>query len=42
MEKVAGEFSLICTVHNLKKIARAMIRGVVRLECGKLVENQGI
>lgn len=41
-EKAAGEFSLVCAVHNIKKIARAMIRGVVRPECGKLVENHGI
>ena len=27
--KVAGEFSLVCATHNLKKIARAMTRGVV-------------
>jgi transposase len=41
-EKAAGEFSLICAVHNIKKIAKAMTRGVVRPECGKLVENHGI
>jgi len=41
-EKVAGEFSLVCAVHNIKKIARAIARGVVRPECGKLVENLGI
>ena len=27
--KVAGEFSLVCATHNLKKIARAITRGVV-------------
>jgi len=41
-EKVAGEFSLVCAVHNIKKIARAMVRGVVRQEYGRLVENPGI
>jgi len=41
-EKAAGEFSLVCAVHNIKKIAKAMIRGVVRPKCGKLVENHGI
>lgn len=41
-EKAAGEFSLVCATHNIKKIARAMVRGVVRPECGKLVENHGI
>jgi len=40
-EKAAGEFSLVCAVHNLKKIARAMVRGVVRPECGELVECNG-
>jgi transposase len=41
-EKAAGEFSLVCATHNIKKIARAMIRGVVRPEYGKLVEIHGI
>jgi len=27
--KVAGEFSLVCATHNLKKIARAITKGVV-------------
>ncbi len=38
-DKAAGEFSLVCAVHNIKKIAKAMIAGVVRPEYGKLVEN---
>ena len=38
-EKAAGEFSLVCTVHNIKKIVRAAIRGVVRSENGQLVVN---
>ncbi len=41
-KKVAGEFSLVCATHNIKKIVRAIVRGVVRPECGKLVENHGI
>jgi transposase len=41
-EKVAGEFSLVCAVHNIKKIAKAMFRGVIRPENGILVENHGI
>ncbi len=41
-EKAAGEFSLVCAVHNIKKIAKAMIRGVVRPEHGKLIENPAI
>jgi len=28
-KKVAGEFSLVCATHNLKKIARSIARGVV-------------
>jgi transposase len=40
-EKVAGEFSLVCSVHNIKKIVRAMVKGVVRPEFGKLVVNYG-
>ncbi len=27
-DKVEGEFSLICTVHNMRKIVKAVIRGV--------------
>ena len=41
-EKAAGEFSLVCSVHNIKKIARAMVRGVVRQEFGKLVRSHGM
>ena len=29
-EKVAGEFSLVCATHNIKKIAKAIVKGVVR------------
>jgi hypothetical protein len=29
-EKVAGEFSLVCAVHNLKKISKAIFRGEIR------------
>lgn len=38
-EKAGGEFSLVCAVHNIKKIAKAMIKGLIRPEHGKLVEN---
>ncbi len=31
-ENVAGEFSLVCATHNLKKIARSIARGLVCLE----------
>lgn len=36
-EKVAGEFSLLCAGHNLKKMVKAMITGWVRLEFGKIL-----
>jgi len=29
-EKTAGEFSLVCAVHNLKKISKAIIKGEIR------------
>ncbi|MCP4287482.1 MAG: IS1182 family transposase [Gammaproteobacteria bacterium] len=35
-EKVAGEFSLVCATHNLKKITRSMLNGLIRPEFGKL------
>ena len=38
-EKADGEFSLVCSVHNIKKMVRGVFRGVVRLESGKLVSN---
>jgi transposase len=39
-EKTAGEFSLVCAVHNIKKIAKAIMTGRVRSESGHLVVNQ--
>lgn len=39
-EKTAGEFSLVCAVHNIKKIAKAIVTGRVRSESGNLVVNQ--
>jgi len=36
-EKTSGEFSLVCTVHNFKKIIKAILKGLVRSESGKLV-----
>jgi len=41
-DKAAGEFSLVCAVHNIKKIVKAFFGGVVRPEGGELVENSGI
>jgi transposase len=35
-EKASGEFSLVCTAHNIKKVIKAIFRGVVRSESGKL------
>ena len=35
-KKAGGEFSLICAVHNFKKIIKAIVKGVVCLEAGKL------
>jgi transposase len=32
--KVAGEFSLICAVHNIKKMVKAMMTGLVRPKFG--------
>ena len=39
--KTSGEFSLVCAVHNLKKIAKALFKGMVRSESGKLVPVEG-
>ena len=36
-EKTSGEFSLVCIAHNIKKIMKATLRGVVRSESGKLM-----
>ncbi len=38
-EKVAGEFSLVCATHNIKKITKAIFKGVVRPEFGNRVIN---
>ena len=35
-EKGSGEFSLACTVHNFKKIVKAVLGGEVCLESGQL------
>ena len=34
-EKVAGEFSLVCSAHNFKKIAKSISTGSIRLEEAK-------
>ncbi|MCK5905091.1 MAG: IS1182 family transposase [Gammaproteobacteria bacterium] len=41
-DKVAGEFSLICAVHNIKKIIKAVTKGLVYPKKGKQVENVAI
>jgi hypothetical protein len=39
-QKASGEFSFVCSVHNIKKMVSAFIKGLVRLEGGKLVANR--
>ena len=36
-KKTSGEFSLVCTVHNIKKIMRAISKRVVGSKSGELV-----
>ena len=38
LKKVAGEFSLVCATHNLKKLMRKMAEGLICLENGELVK----
>jgi hypothetical protein len=33
-DQVAGEFSIVCAAHNFKKIAKAILTGLVRPEFG--------
>lgn len=35
--KASGEFSLVCSVHNIKKMVKACLEGLVCLEGGKLI-----
>jgi transposase len=41
-DKVAGEFSLVCATHNIKKIAKAIAKGLVRPEFGQWATNPAI
>jgi hypothetical protein len=41
-EKVAGEFSMVCAAHNFKKIAKAIVRGLIRPEFGNFTTNPAI
>ena len=34
-DKVAGEFSIVCAAHNFKKIAKAIMTGLIRPQFGK-------
>jgi hypothetical protein len=34
LEKVAGEFSMVCAAHNFKKIAKAILTGLIRPKFG--------
>jgi hypothetical protein len=36
-DKVAGEFSLVCATHNIKKITKAIFEGVV---CPKFIKME--
>ena len=35
-QKTSGEFSLVCAVHNIKKMTKALFKGVIRSELGSL------
>ena len=41
-EKVAGEFSLVCATHNIKKITRAIFRGQIRPKFVKMALSPAI
>jgi transposase len=41
-EKVAGEFSMVCAAHNFKKIAKAIITGLIRPAVGNFATNPAI
>src|SRR5664280_3295399 len=41
-EKVAGEFSMVCAAHNFKKIAKAIVTGLIRPAFGKFATNPAI
>jgi hypothetical protein len=40
LDKVAGEFSLVCAAHNLKKMVKAIITGSVRPMFGKIAPQK--
>jgi len=41
-ENVAGEFSMVCAAHNFKKIAKAIITGLIRPEFENFTANPAI
>jgi hypothetical protein len=41
-DKVAGEFSIVCAAHNFKKIAKAIVTGLIRPEFGNYTTNPAI
>jgi transposase len=41
-EKVVGEFSMVCAAHNFKKIAKAIVTGLIRPEFGNFATNHQI
>jgi hypothetical protein len=41
-DKVAGEFSIVCAAHNFKKIAKAIVTGLIRPELGNYTTNPAI
>ena len=41
-EKVAGEFSMVCAAHNFKKIAKAIVTGLIRPKFGNFTANPAI
>ncbi len=41
-DKVTGEFSIVCAAHNFKKIAKAIVTGLIRPEFGNYTTNPAI
>ena len=41
-EKVAGEFSMVCAAHNFKKIAKAIVTGLIHPAFGNFTANPAI
>jgi len=41
-EKVAGEFSMVCAAHHFKKIAKAIVTGLIRPAFGNFTTNPAI